>query len=94
MKLFDNILKEIAALIKEFRGKLPASDIEGCIELCDQNEYGLAFENLCTQLYEYEISISQKQFEIIKDLTVRMKMNQEDVNLELIKELINPNKQG
>jgi hypothetical protein len=37
--------------------ELPSGDVERVWELIDVGELGVAFENLCAQLYEYEVMV-------------------------------------
>ncbi|RZS44752.1 hypothetical protein EV193_101630 [Herbihabitans rhizosphaerae] len=41
-------------------GELPESDVRSVGELIDAGELGVAYENLCTQLDEYEVEIDQE----------------------------------
>ena len=40
-----------------FKGKLPNDQLQDMIDLTNAGEPGVAFENLCTQLYEFEVRI-------------------------------------
>lgn len=46
--------------IAEFREFLSNTDVFYLSEFVDVGEFDLAFETLCTQLYEYEISLSDE----------------------------------
>ena len=64
---------QILQLLEEV--KLPATDIENIIEFAEHNEYGLAYETLCTQLYEYSAPISFAYYEKISFLGPLMQIN-------------------
>ena len=56
----DQILHTLRAVVVELEAKLPASDVESAWGLIDAGEPGVALENLCTQLYEYDVSVPQQ----------------------------------
>lgn len=64
---------QILQLLEEV--KLPATDIENITEFTEHNEYGLAYETLCTQLYEYSVPISSAYYEKISSLGPLMEIN-------------------
>ncbi|MBS0655628.1 MAG: MafI family immunity protein [Verrucomicrobia bacterium] len=69
------------------------NDVKTIIELIEHNECGVAYEILCTQLYEYDVQISSNFYEKIFSLGKAMEM-QPSYWLPL-KELIkNGNDQG
>lgn len=49
---------QLNELLNEVKKKLPEADIKNIVEFIENNEFGIAFETLCTQLYEYNIQIS------------------------------------
>lgn len=55
--------------------KLPAADIENIIEFTAHNEYGLAYETLCTQLYEYSVPISSAYYEKLSSIGMLMEID-------------------
>lgn len=40
-------------------GQLPSSDVENVWQLIDAGGLGVAFEILCTQLYEYDVTVDE-----------------------------------
>jgi hypothetical protein len=50
----DEAIGALRAVTLTVEGLLPQRDISSIWELIDAGEPGIAFENLCTQLYEYE----------------------------------------
>jgi hypothetical protein len=61
-------------------------DINNSIELLDNMEYGLAFDTIITQLYEYEIEIDEEFYELI-DKSAK-KMNISNNSYSFMNELI------
>ena len=55
-------------VIGQFTERLPAEFIEECRSLARDNEWGLAIENLCTQLYEYDVRPSVPELDEIRRL--------------------------
>ncbi len=68
-----NMVSKIAAISRELNiGKKDKEDIE---EYLDYNEWGLAFEVLCTAIQESNIKISQEDYEIINMLGTQMELD-------------------
>jgi hypothetical protein len=65
--MIDNqvLIKQLNILLNGVKNKLPQNDVKNILEFIDNNEFGLAFETLCTQLYEYNIQISSEFYEKI-----------------------------
>ena len=61
-------------------------DLNNAKNLLDNREYGLAFDTIITQLYEYEIEIDQEFYNLIKVIAKRMDISEE--RYSFIKELI------
>lgn len=57
---------KLSKLLIEVKNKLPSNDVNIILEFIEHNEVGLAFETLCTQLYEYNVQIS---IEIYRELS-------------------------
>jgi hypothetical protein len=53
----ETIIATLRAVLVELEGKLPAGDIENASGLIDAGEPGVALENLCTQLHEYDVRV-------------------------------------
>jgi hypothetical protein len=66
---------EIINITKEYNGKLPQSDIDSIVVLASHREWGVALENLCTQIYEYELKVSKQSFFKIKEMITKMKLD-------------------
>ncbi|MCP4371709.1 MAG: MafI family immunity protein [Deltaproteobacteria bacterium] len=69
------IKSELIDFIDKFKSFLPKDDIESIRELVDAGEYKVAFENLCTQLYEYEIKVEPATVKELDNIGTKMKLN-------------------
>lgn len=56
---------------------LPEVDVSTAVELTGVGEPGVAFEHVCTQLYEYDIAITDSEREILKELGTAMERKPE-----------------
>jgi hypothetical protein len=52
------LFEELKSLLTLFQEKLPERDIENINILIEAYEWGLALEDLCAQLHEYDVQIS------------------------------------
>jgi len=48
---------KLIAIIAAFSNKLPENEVTEMQELAKAGEPGIALENLCTQLYEYDVAV-------------------------------------
>ena len=48
---------KLIAIITAFSNELPANEVTEMQELAKAGEPGIALENLCTQLYEYDVAV-------------------------------------
>ncbi|MCW3111007.1 MAG: hypothetical protein JWQ09_5513 [Segetibacter sp.] len=62
-------------LLKETSTQLTSEDIMLISEFIEHNEWGLAYETLCTQLDEYNAQISSATYEKITDLAKVMNID-------------------
>lgn len=67
--------RELLELVNAFEKKLSESDIASIKELINAREWGIGFENLCTQLYEFEIPIPTEVYRRIKAIGQYMKID-------------------
>ena len=58
-------IKHLYELLKEVKDKLSLNDIKNVTEFIENREWGLAYEILCIQLYEYHIQISPEFYKKI-----------------------------
>lgn len=61
----DQFITQLSQLLHEVKDRLPPEDIKNIVEFVENNEFGLAYETLCTQLYEHNIQISCELYEKI-----------------------------
>lgn len=59
---------KLVAIIVGFERELPAAQVAEMQELAKAGEPGIAFENLCTQLYEYDVAIDSARLEMIAEV--------------------------
>jgi hypothetical protein len=61
------LVREFHVIMDSIVG-LPTKDIEGVEELVQVGEWVVALENLCTQLYEYDIDLPTETLKLIEVL--------------------------
>ena len=65
----DQILAaQLFVLLNEVTKVLSLEDIKNIREFIEKREWGLAYETLCVQVYEYNIPITIKFYETISSL--------------------------
>lgn len=57
---FESITGALRAIVVALDGRLPTVDIDNAWGLIDAGEPGVALENLCTQLYEYDVLVPRE----------------------------------
>jgi len=57
----QSIEKDLLKIIDAFENQLPSAQLADMRDLTKAGEPGVAFENLCTQLYEYSIHVSPER---------------------------------
>lgn len=72
---FDSAAGALRGLVIAYEGALPASDITNLWEFVNVGEIGLAFETLCTQLYEYDIQVEAEAAERLEELGAYLKVD-------------------
>lgn len=73
-----NTKKIVSALIEAAKELgLGDVDINNSTELLENREYGLAFDTIITQLYEYEIEIDDEFYELIVKSAHNMKISED-----------------
>ena len=68
------MLLEVLDLLK---GKLPKEDKMQAREEIAAGEYGLAFEIICQQLFEYEVRISMADYQRLEAMGRRMELSED-----------------
>ncbi len=71
----SKIKSELVEFINIFESFLPKDDIKSIQELVDVGEYGVAFENFCTQLHEYDVEVEESIVERLASIGTEMKLN-------------------
>ena len=67
--------EEIIQPVRQVMGAasgLTEADLDGISSLLEAGEYGIALENLCTQLYEYEIGVSPENRRLLAQVGMRL----------------------
>lgn len=81
--LNDNLLRLIE--IAKFLG-LNENDLRHANDFLDHNEFGLCFDTLITQMYEYDLEIDNEIYDLISK--IGKSMNLEIGSYSFMKELI------
>lgn len=68
------------SLLEDLKNLLSQKVIEDAREMVKYNEYGVGFEIVCTQLFEYDIKISSEIYEKLEALGKSMKLKEETWN--------------
>lgn len=71
----EKLIKEIEILQQRLGNEKLESTLKDVKELVEHNEFGIALENLLTNLYEFEIAISYKQLEITRTAIQAMNLD-------------------
>lgn len=72
---WDDVLGSLRAVIIAVASLVPEQDLTDAWELVDADEPGVALENLCTQLYEYDAVPTPAVREQIHELAAAMRMD-------------------
>ncbi len=70
----NNVEDRVIGLAKKIE-KLSEEDHQNIIDLAEHNEWGVALDSLCHQLYEYDIKITKSDYDEICGLGKEMGMN-------------------
>jgi hypothetical protein len=68
----DLIEQQILTTISKFAGLLPAEQLEDMRELVIAGERGIALENLCTQIHEYDVAVQPDVYTTIEEVGTAM----------------------
>jgi hypothetical protein len=68
----QNVEKSLLDVIGSFVGQLPAEQLTDMADLVRAGERGIAFENLCTQLYEYDVLVSSEAMSTFRAIGLAM----------------------
>jgi hypothetical protein len=77
---FNKLEELLHSLIDDIHILLPQTDVKDALEMITYNEYGIAFEIICNQLFEHNIKITSEIYEKIIIIGKLMKMNETSWN--------------
>ena len=80
------IADEVGCILDAVQCHLAQKDRDSIVELIQVGEWGIALENICTQLYEYEAPVSWVTYQQIKKCGERMKLSAH--SWEFLRELV------
>ena len=70
---FQQIESELLRTINDLAAQgLPERDVRNALELTKAGEPGVALENLCTQLFEHDLAVSDMQRAMLEKLGAQM----------------------
>lgn len=79
-------IEETEDILEVVKHLLPTDNVEDALELLNYAEWGAALSLICTQIYEYEVPISQSFYDEVERLGKRMELVSAD--WEILRELI------
>jgi hypothetical protein len=65
---------------------LNENDVQNAKDYLIHNEFGLCFDTIITQMYEYDITIDENFYELVSKIGTKMNLQQN--NYSFLKELI------
>lgn len=71
-----------------FKERLDDEMLQDAIGYVGHGERGLAFETICDHLSEYEVPISQAEYDLAITICNELKMDVNDISLKHLRELI------
>lgn len=80
------VIANIERLLAAFDSTLPAENISDARDLLEHDEWGEAFDLLCTQLYEFDVELSVELYELIEATGNAMSIDREQ--WEYLSELV------
>lgn len=86
MKANSMLILQLFQSLGDLIEKLPSSDAINVKEFITHGEWGLAYEILCSQLYEYDVEVSLEYYQKIASLGELMEVTPS--TWSLLKELI------
>ena len=73
----QEIERKLLEEIQTYAGQLPADQVKDIADLAQAGEPGVAFENLCMQLYEYDIAVDNGMLSKLKSIGIAMGIESE-----------------
>lgn len=71
-----------------FKGRLDNEMLQDAVGYVGHGERGLAFETICDHLSEYEVPISQSEYDLAINICNDLKMDVNDISLKHLRKLI------
>lgn len=71
-----------------FKGRLDNEMLQDAVGYVGHGERGLAFETICDHLSEYEVPISQSEYDLAINIFNDLKMDVNDISLKHLRKLI------
>lgn len=68
----QEIESRVRRVVRELAGSLPEDDVDSILGLLEAGEWGIALENLCTQLDEYHVAVPLPLLDEIAQLGDKM----------------------
>jgi len=68
------ILSDILVILRTVENSLPKENVRDASELLEHDEWGVAFSLICTQIYEYDVPISEATFSLIESVGQQMRL--------------------
>jgi hypothetical protein len=75
MSASRSIEDRLRSVVLELADSLPEDDIDSILGLIEAREWGVALENLCTQLDEYDVTVPSPLLAEIASLGRKMKLD-------------------
>ena len=63
-------------LIEQVRNVLPEKDVSEALDLAEHDEFGVSFELICTQLFEYDVKVSADVYRKLEALGKSMNIDE------------------
>jgi hypothetical protein len=71
---WDDLIGRLHAALLESEHSLTSDDVQNIWELIDVGEPGVAFELLCSQLYEYDAAVSPRTLDSLREIGTSMRL--------------------
>lgn len=72
---WESAMATMRAAVIAVEDRLPPSDVDNVWELVEAGEPGVAFEILCTQLYEYDVAVKDTTLASLAELGTYFKFD-------------------
>ncbi len=70
-----NYETEIISIVKIYQRQFSKDRVKSIIELAQNNEHGIALENLCSEIYEHNLLITRDDFNKLKQMIDEMDLS-------------------